>query len=156
MKKSDSRPLDQQLCFSIYSAALAIGRTYKPLLDDLRLTYPQYLVLSVLWEKGTRPIGAIADYLSLETSTLTPLLKRLEVAGLVTRTRNPDDERQVLIDLTSPGRAMEARARCLNEKLLESSTMSVRDIDALNEAVRRLTEALDGGRSKLTTTADPS
>jgi MarR family transcriptional regulator, organic hydroperoxide resistance regulator len=144
--KSASRPLEKQLCFSVYSAALAVGRTYKPLLDDLQLTYPQYLVLSVLWENGTLPVGAIADHLSLETSTLTPLLKRLEGGGLVTRTRNPQDERQVLIDLTPAGRDMEARSRCLNEKLLESSGMTVRDIEALNEAVRRLTAAL-GPRS---------
>lgn len=148
MTKSPSRPLEKQLCFSVYSAALAIGRTYKPLLDDLQLTYPQYLVLSVLWESGLKPIGAIADHLSLETSTLTPLLKRLEVGGLVTRTRNPEDERQVLIDLTPAGRAMEARSRCLNEKLLENSAMTVRDIEALNDAVRRLTEALGPGQSK--------
>lgn len=146
MTTSPSRPLEKQLCFSVYSAALAIGRAYKPLLDDLELTYPQYLVLSVLWENGIKPVGAIADQLSLETSTLTPLLKRLEVGGLVTRTRNPEDERQVLIDLTPAGRDMEARSRCLNEKLLENSAMTVRDIEALNDAVRRLTEAL--GRSK--------
>jgi DNA-binding MarR family transcriptional regulator len=145
---SPTRPLEKQLCFSVYSAALAIGRTYKPLLDDLQLTYPQYLVLSVLWENGIKPVGAIADQLSLETSTLTPLLKRLEVGGLVTRTRNPEDERQVLIDLTPAGRDMEARSRCLNEKLLENSAMTVRDIEALNDAVRRLTEALGRDKTK--------
>lgn len=148
MTTSPSRPLEKQLCFSVYSAALAIGRAYKPLLDDLQLTYPQYLVLSVLWENGIKPVGAIADQLSLETSTLTPLLKRLEVGGLVTRTRNPDDERQVLIDLTPAGRDMEARSRCLNEKLLENSAMTVLDIEALNDAVRRLTEALGRGKAK--------
>lgn len=150
MTTSPSRPLEKQLCFSVYSAALAIGRAYKPLLDDLELTYPQYLVLSVLWENGIKPVGAIADQLSLETSTLTPLLKRLEVGGLVTRTRNPEDERQVLIDLTPAGRDMEARSRCLNEKLLENSAMTVRDIEDLNDAVRRLTEALGRGKAKPT------
>ena len=148
MTKSPSRPLEKQLCFSVYSAALAIGRTYKPLLDELQLTYPQYLVLSVLWENGMLPVGTIADRLALETSTLTPLLKRLEVAGLVTRTRNPEDERQVLVDLTSAGLDMEARSRCLNEKLLENSAMTVRDIEALNDAVRRLTQALGAGKTK--------
>ncbi|MFN3932092.1 MAG: MarR family winged helix-turn-helix transcriptional regulator [Brevundimonas sp.] len=148
MTKSPSRPLEKQLCFSVYSAALAIGRAYKPLLDDLQLTYPQYLVLSVLWENGIKPVGAIADQLSLETSTLTPLLKRLEAGGLVTRTRNPEDERQVLIDLTPVGRDMEARSRCLNEKLLENSAMTVRDIEALNDAVRGLTEALGRDKAK--------
>jgi len=140
--------LEKQLCFSVYSAALAIGRTYKPLLDDLKLTYPQYLVLSVLWENGIKPVGAIADLLSLETSTLTPLLKRLEVGGLVTRTRNPEDERQVLIDLTPAGRDLEAKSRCLNEKLVENSAMTVRDIEALNDAVRQLTEALGRNTAK--------
>ena len=148
MTTSPTRPLEKQLCFSVYSAALAIGRTYKPLLDDLKLTYPQYLVLSVLWENGIKPVGAIADLLSLETSTLTPLLKRLEVGGLVTRTRNPEDERQVLIDLTPAGRDLEAKSRCLNEKLVENSAMTVRDIEALNDAVRQLTEALGRNTAK--------
>ena len=98
-----SLTLDEHLCYSIYSASLAIGRAYKPLLDALGITYPQYLVLNVLWERDPQSVGAIAERLMLESSTITPLLKRLEGAGLVGRTRNPSDERQVLIELTRQG-----------------------------------------------------
>ncbi len=81
-------PLDHQLCFSLYSASMAIGRAYKPLLDALEITYPQYLVLSTLWEGGAQSVGGIADRLALESSTVTPLVKRLEQAGFVARKRN--------------------------------------------------------------------
>src|SRR5690606_39076894 len=99
-------PLDDQLCYAIYSAGMAIQRVYKPLLDQLGLTYPQYLVLNVLWRRDEQTVGVIAQQLALESSTLTPLLKRLEAAGLVRRTRNPQNERQVVIGLTDQGRAM--------------------------------------------------
>src|ERR1043165_4498595 len=89
--------LDNQLCYSIYTAGIAVQRLYKPLLDELGLTYPQYLVLNVLWRDDNQAVGAIADRLALESSTLTPLLKRLEAAGLLRRTRNPENERQVVI-----------------------------------------------------------
>ena len=106
-------PLEDQLCYSIYSASLAIQRVYKPLLDELGLTYPQYLVLNVLWRNDQQRVGVIADQLGLESSTLTPLLKRLEAAGLVHRARNPENERQVLVELTEKGSALmkELRAR---------------------------------------------
>ncbi|GAA3272557.1 hypothetical protein GCM10020258_48860 [Sphingomonas yabuuchiae] len=99
-------PLDEQLCFTVYAANMAIQRSYKPMLDQLGLTYPQYLALHVLWEEDGRTIGAIAHRLSLESSTVTPLVKRLEVAGLLVRERDPQDERQVRVSLTPPG------ARC--------------------------------------------
>src|SRR5688572_22363712 len=99
MAKDASIPLEGQLCFSIYSATLAINRLYKPMLDRLGITYPQYLVLSVLWEEDGQTIGAIAERLALEPSTITPLVKRLEAAGLVGRLRNPADERQVQVRL---------------------------------------------------------
>src|SRR5215216_635360 len=97
--KRDKLPLDSQLCFSLYAATIAVNRTYKPILDRLGLTYPQYLVLSTLWEEDGLAISAIADRLSLESSTITPLVKRLESAAFVTRQRNPKDERQVLVSL---------------------------------------------------------
>jgi DNA-binding MarR family transcriptional regulator len=109
--------LDQQLCFALYSASIAIGRAYKPLLDALEITYPQYLVLSTLWERDAQSVGTIADRLALESSTITPLVKRLEQAGFVVR-RNPEDERQVVVSLTAKGTAMREKSRCLGKRCL--------------------------------------
>ena len=135
-------PLEDQLCYAVYSAGMAIQRTYKPLLDELGLTYPQYLVLNVLWRQDKQTVGGIADALALESSTLTPLLKRLESAGLLQRTRNPDDERQVIIALTAAGRALRARAGCLAEALLAASGMSAAELDDMNRQMKRLRDAL--------------
>ena len=135
-------PLDQQLCFSVYGATIAINRAYKPLLDRLGLTYPQYLVLHALWETDGLTIGAIAERLSLEPSTITPLVKRLEIGSLVTRTRNPQDERQVQVRLTPAGRDMRERCGCLGEALMTRSGLDVSQLAALNEAVQDLRESL--------------
>ncbi|WP_294395475.1 MarR family transcriptional regulator [uncultured Sphingomonas sp.] len=135
-------PLDQQLCFSLYATSMAIGRAYKPMLDRLGLTYPQYLVLHALWEQDGRTIGGIAERLSLESSTVTPLVKRLEAAGLVQRTRNPDDERQVRVNLTDRGRAIREECGCLGEALMERTAMSTADLAALNRQVQALRTAL--------------
>ncbi len=102
----DEIPLDYQLCFALHGASMAIGRAYKPLLDALEITYPQYLVLSTLWERGAQTVGAIADRLALESSTVTPLVKRLEQADFVVRNRNPEDERQVVVGLAAKGTAL--------------------------------------------------
>ncbi|GAA0733547.1 MarR family winged helix-turn-helix transcriptional regulator [Sphingomonas trueperi] len=134
--------LEHQLCFSVYSAGMAIQRLYKPLLDRLGLTYPQYLVLNVLWRDDQLPIGHIAERLALEPSTLTPLLKRLEAAGFLRRTRNPENERQVIVALTDAGRAMRAQARCLNEALLAASGDTVRALGDLNARIIRLRDAV--------------
>ncbi len=135
-------PLEDQLCYAVYSAGMAIQRTYKPLLDELGLTYPQYLVLNVLWREDKQTVGAIAGDLALESSTLTPLLKRLEGAELVRRTRNPDDERQVIIALTATGRALRSRAGCLADALLARSGMSVAELGEINGQLKRLRDAL--------------
>lgn len=135
-------PLEDQLCYSIYSASLAIQRVYKPLLDELGLTYPQYLVLNVLWRNDQQRVGVIADQLGLESSTLTPLLKRLEAAGLVHRARNPENERQVLVELTEKGSALRTKAGCLGEALLEASGETAERLAALNADVRRLRDAI--------------
>ena len=137
-------PLDGQLCFSIYSAAIAINRAYKPLLDELGLTYPQYLVLSTLWEGGEQTVGGVANRLDLEPSTLTPLIKRLEQAGFVDRRRNPDDERQVRVALTDKGRALRAPAGCLLDELLRRSGLTVPELIDLNTRVRTLKVAVSG------------
>lgn len=133
-------PLDDQVCYAIYSAGMAIQRLYKPLLDQLGLTYSQYLVLNVLWRDDEQTVGKIGEKLALESSTLTPLLKRLEVAGLLRRTRNPDNERQVVIALTEQGRALQSKAGCLGDALLESSGETPADLGALNREIRRLRE----------------
>lgn len=135
-------PLDDQLCYAIYSASMAIQRAYKPLLDQLGLTYPQYLVLNILWREDGQSVGAIAEQLALESSTLTPLLKRLEAAQLVRRKRNPENERQVVINLTDQGRGLKSKAGCLGEALLATSGQSARDLGELNGQVRRLRDAI--------------
>ena len=142
MTKPTKLPLDSQLCFSLYAASIAVNRTYKPLLDALGLTYPQYLVLSTLWEQDGLAVSAIADRLALESSTITPLVKRLETAGLLTRERNPKDERQVIVSLTIKGRSLNERTACLTEKLLERSGLKPEQLVALNEQVKRLRQAL--------------
>lgn len=134
--------LEDQLCFSLYATSMAINRVYKPLLDHLGITYPQYLVLNALWEHDGRSIGAIAGRLYLEPSTITPLVKRLEAAALVTRTRARDDERSVLVSLTERGRALRGDSHCLGETFLARSGMEPKEVVALNREVRRLHKAL--------------
>jgi DNA-binding MarR family transcriptional regulator len=135
-------PLDDQLCYAIYSASMAIQRLYKTLLDDLGLTYPQYLALNVLWRSDNQSVGEIADRLALESSTMTPILKRLEAADLITRTRNPANERQVFVALTSKGRALASRAICLGDALLTASAQTPAQLATINEQVRHLRDAL--------------
>ena len=142
MSQNPKLPLDSQLCFSLYAASIAVNRTYKPILDGLGLTYPQYLVLSTLWQENGLPISAIADRLSLESSTITPLVKRLETAGFVTRQRNAKDERQVLVSLTDKGVSMEKQTACLTQTLLERSGLTVDQIINLNRQVQELRGAL--------------
>lgn len=137
-------PLDDQLCYAIYSAGIAIQRTYKPLLDALGLTYPQYLVLNLLWAEDGQLVGRLAEQLALESSTLTPLLQRLEAAGLVDRTRDPGNARQVIVALTAAGRALEHKAGCLGAALLEASGQSPDALNDLNQKVRALRNDIYG------------
>ncbi|MET0172984.1 MAG: MarR family transcriptional regulator [Agrobacterium vaccinii] len=139
---NDPPPLHDQLCYAIYTAGIAIQRAYKPLLDELGLTYPQYLVLNVLWAKDEQTVVSLADRLALESSTLTPLLKRLEAAGHLRRTRNANNERQVLVALTDQGRALQHKAGCLSDTLLAASTQTPRELAALNGNVRHLRDAI--------------
>lgn len=134
--------LDDQLCFTLYSASMAVGRTYKPLLDGLGITYPQYLVLSTLWERDGLSVGGIADALALESSTITPLIKRLVAAGLIDRERNPRDERQVLVSLTETGRDMQERCACLAETLVAASGLSIERLLKVAREVRGIRDAL--------------
>ena len=134
-------PLDRQLGFSVYGAFIELGRTYKPWLDRLGLTYPQYLVMSVLWEGDDQTIGAIAARLDLEPSTFTQLVKRLEHAGHVVRRRNPSDERQVKVLLTDQGRAVRAETKDLADALFEKSGMTVDALVDLNSRIKALRDA---------------
>src|SRR5689334_6592618 len=115
---SDLLLLGNQLCFAVYSTAHAFNRFYKPLLDRLGLTYPQYLVMLVLWEQDGMSVKEIGERLFLDSGTLTPLLKRLEAAGLVKRTRSTEDERQVIVALTAQGEALKEKARSLPLSML--------------------------------------
>lgn len=135
-------PLEDQLCFAIYSAGIAIQRAYKPMLDALGLTYPQYLVLNVLWRQDEQTVGSVAHQLALESSTLTPLLKRLEAAGLLRRTRNPANERQVVIALTEEGNRLRFRAGCLGDTLLEASGQTADALAALNREINHLRDSV--------------
>jgi DNA-binding MarR family transcriptional regulator len=134
--------LGDHLCFAIYSASIAINRAYKPLLDALGITYPQYLVLLSLWADDGLAVGVIADRLSLEPSTITPLVKRLERAALISRERNPKDERQVIVRLTEKGRAMQERAGGLPTSLLTKSKLPINEIRILNQSVSALRDAV--------------
>lgn len=135
-------PLDDQVCFAVYSAGIAIQRIYKPVLDEMGLTYPQYLVMNVLWRADSQTVSGIAEQLALEPSTLTPLLKRLESAGFLERTRNPDNERQVVVALTALGRDLRVTAGCLGQSLLEASGQTPADLAELNQKVRQFRDAL--------------
>ncbi len=134
--------LDQQLCFSLYGASLAINRAYKPLLDALEITYPQYLVLSALWETDGLSVGAIGERLGLDSSNVTPLVKRMESAGLLSRVRNPADERQVVVSLTDAGRDLQVRSTCLGQTLFAAGGMSVERLVRLNEEVQAFRDSV--------------
>jgi MarR family transcriptional regulator, organic hydroperoxide resistance regulator len=135
--------LDNQICFAIYSTAHAFNRVYKPLLDRLGLTYPQYLVMLVLWERDGVPVKDIGERLFLDSGTLTPLLKRLEAAGLIKRTRSTEDERQVLIALTSQGQALREKARTVPQAILATSACSISELSALKNELVALRDRLD-------------
>lgn len=142
-KPTDALRLSEQLCFSIYSAAHAVTRTYRPLLKELGLTYPQYLVMLVLWEEEDRTVKELGERLYLDSGTLTPLLKRLEALGLVTRARDTSDERQVRIRLTPQGRALRAKAECIPQELAAASGLSLADIQKLKADILRLRDSLN-------------
>jgi DNA-binding MarR family transcriptional regulator len=130
--------LDNQLCFALYSASLAMTKLYKPLLDELGLTYPQYLVMLVLWEGDGLMVSELGQRLYLDSGTLTPLLKRLEAAGLVSRLRAVEDERRVHVHLTAAGRKLKARAAKVPGCVLAASECSVPELMQLTERVRWL------------------
>lgn len=139
-------PVPQMLCFALYSATHAMQAAYQPLLDDLGLTYPQYLVLSALWERDDQTVSQIARTLQLESNTLTPLLKRMQTTGHLTRTRDPDDERQVRIRLTDQGRALQDRAAHIPGCILEKSGLTLPGLTALQARITDLRDHLRSPR----------
>lgn len=140
-------PLKDHICRTIYATNLAIQRIHKVALDELGITYPQYLVFNLLWERDTQSVSELADQLELEASTLTPLLKRLEAGGYVVRVRNPGDERQVLISLSEKGRDLRDRAGCVSVNLAEKAGMSMRELQHLNASIRDLHDRLVGSQA---------
>jgi DNA-binding MarR family transcriptional regulator len=134
--------LDNQLCFALHSASLAMTKVYKPHLDRLGVTYPQYLALLVLWERDGITVSDIGERLFLDSGTLTPLLKRLEAQGLVDRTRDPDDERRVVIRLTPAGRALKEPAASIPGCILGATGCNVEEIVKLADDVKLLRQRL--------------
>ena len=135
--------LDDFLCFSIYAAGHAFSRAYKKPLADIGLTYPQYLVMTVLWEEDDQSVGQLGGKLSLESSTLTPLLKRLEAEGLLARHRDKQDERVVRVKLTPPGDKLREVAAKIPACILSASGMSLEDLGKLRDQITQLTKRLE-------------
>ena len=134
--------LDTQLCFALYSASRKVTSAYREPLSKMGLTYPQYLVLLVLWEQDHRTVNQLGEALMLDSGTLSPLLRRMENAGFVTRRRSEQDERSVVVSLTDTGRALEEDAAGMQENLLDSLDMSVRDRLALHGLAQKLCRVL--------------
>lgn len=134
--------LNEMLCFALYGAAHAFSRAYKPLLEPLGLTYPQYLVMISLWEKDGQPVKGLGEALGLDSGTLSPLLKRLEQAGLVSRTRDRQDERQVNITLTDKGRALQAKAAAIMPAVAEATGCGLDEVIALRDRLKSLQQNL--------------
>ncbi len=142
---ADWLALDRQLCFALYASSLAMTKLYKPLLEPLGLTYPQYLVMLVLWERDGLAVGEIGERLALDSGTLTPLLKRLELAGLVLRLRDTGDERRVRVALSAAGRALRHRAEAVPQAIATASGCTLGEL-------RDLTAQLQGLRQRLADT----
>ncbi|MDG2433737.1 MarR family transcriptional regulator [Flavobacterium sp.] len=134
----DLLKLDAQVCFPVYALSREITNLYRPILEQLDLTYPQYLVLLVLWENKTQTVNQIGGKLQLDNGTLTPLLKRLEVKGLVNRTRSKLDERVVDVSLTVAGNALKDKAKCIPKEVLEALNVSVDDLQQLKDAIEKI------------------
>ncbi|PNE37618.1 MarR family winged helix-turn-helix transcriptional regulator [Streptomyces noursei] len=135
--------LDHQVCFSLHAASRAFGNVYRDALKELGLTYPQYLVMLVLWEHGPEPVKSIGERLRLDSGTLSPLLKRLETAGLVHRERSPEDERSVIIRLTRAGEELRERALPVPRRMMAATGLTVDELRTLRSLLGRVTGALD-------------
>lgn len=138
----DPLALENQFCFALYSASLAMTKTYKPFLDKLGLTYPQYLVMLVLWQQDDVLVKSIGEKLFLDSGTLTPLLKRLEASFLIQRTRDETDERQVRITLTREGRALRKKAQCIPHDVLCASGQTPETLQSLRARLSAIRDDL--------------
>ena len=134
--------LDNQLCFALYSTSLAMTKVYKPLLESLGLTYPQYLVMLLLWEQDEVSVSALGERLYLDSGTLTPLLKRMQASGLLERTRSLQDERRVLVSLTEAGRQLRTKARHVPGCVVSATHLPVSELMALTQQVHALRRQL--------------
>jgi DNA-binding MarR family transcriptional regulator len=134
----DALLLERQVCFALVVASRSVLAIYRPLLEPLGLTHPQYLVMLALWGETPLSVGRIGSLLQLDSPTLSPLLKRLQAAGLITRTRSGDDERQVLIDLTDDGRALREKALAIPPAVVEKLGMEIPELEALHAALTRV------------------
>ncbi|MFJ4963322.1 Organic hydroperoxide resistance transcriptional regulator [Streptomyces sp. ADI96-02] len=146
LREEELLRLDHQVCFSLHAASRAFGGFYRQALKDLGLTYSQYLVMLVLWEDGPQPVKVIGERLHLDSGTLSPLLKRLETAGLARRERSREDERSVVIHLTEEGADLRERALPVPRALFAATGLSMEEVLALQDTLGRLTAALDAGR----------
>ena len=134
--------LDDQLCFALYAASRAVTQRYRPLLDEVGLTFPQYLVMLVLWEQGTTTVKGLADALQLDYGTLSPLLKRLAAAGYVERNRRTDDERSVEIRLTQTGEELKTRVSEIPQVIVDAYNLDANNFAALRQSLRDLTDSI--------------
>ncbi|TNB73644.1 MarR family transcriptional regulator [Arthrobacter sp. BB-1] len=139
---TDAPRLDRQVCFALYSASKAATAVYRPVLEELGLTYPQYLVMLVLWENEPRGVKEIGEELGLDSGTLSPLLKRLEALGLVERRRSGEDERRVAIHLTTAGRSLSGPAAAIPQRLADAAGLSAAELEQLRRTLGKLTAAL--------------
>ncbi|MFF2197912.1 MarR family winged helix-turn-helix transcriptional regulator [Streptomyces sp. NPDC058157] len=150
LRDQDFLRLDGQICFALGAANRAFGGLYRVILKDLELTYPQYLVMLVLWEHGTMPVKQLGQHLRLDSGTLSPLLKRLEAAGLVRRERSTEDERSVHAVLTEQGAALRERAVEVPRRIARATGFELAEIRELQERLGRLTAALDAAVDSVT------
>ena len=145
----DQLKLDNQLCFRLYTAARLTMQAYFPYFEPLGITYPQYLVLLVLWEQDKQPVNDIARRLHLETNTVTPLLQRMEKQGLLTRKRGKEDTRQRIVSLTAQGKALEEQAKNIPDCLAAQLADKVPDVQALLAMIPELDTLIDGLSAKV-------
>ena len=139
--------LDDQLCFALYAASRAVTARYRPMLEEIGLTYPQYLVMMLLWENDHQTVGQLGSRLALDSGTLSPLLKRLTAAGLVTRHRRVEDERSVSIALTEQGRALQDKAYRISEEMIGAIGFAPAEFDELKDRLRMLIDRVNSGQA---------
>ncbi|MEV0297275.1 MarR family transcriptional regulator [Nocardia sp. NPDC050710] len=149
MAQGEELQLDKQVCFALYAASRAVTRLYRPLLDELGLTYPQYLVMLVLWDRGAVAVKDLGAALELDSGTLSPLLKRLEANGLLTRSRSIEDERSVQVQLTAAGTALRERARGIPRQLACAIGLEPADLEEFRVQLRAVTAVIEDAQLTL-------